>query len=345
MKNIMCFVLALFLAIPVSACPEVYIYDEEDDCGGMVGDCDYGYNDWDSDYSVCGSYQGNCQTNVMAHWANLRDDTGNIIGTVGAGNAVEILGQCSGNPSRTVIYDPTTGCYGTVASVYLYGGTCYEYEHPCLGTGNYDYLSYSSYDNGCGYGYENDYGSGYCDDGSYYEEESYPVGGMVYDETTPWAADNLEAYRIDCEQDAYVGCYEEDEDEGYFSFYQDGDIWIDVNISTQVVNVYNGSKVILSGYCVSGMSGVSDTPCGQFTIQGKQENVTLVGDDYECPVDYWMPFYGGCGFHDADWRGDFGGDIYEYDGSHGCINLEHDFVEEMYEIVPEGCTVNVHGLG
>ena len=31
---------------------------------------------------------------------------------------------------------------------------------------------------------------------------------------------------------------------------------------------------------------------------------------YEQPVTYWMPFNGGIGFHDADWRPYFGGDRY-----------------------------------
>lgn len=337
------FIFAVALTVSVTATALACPYEEECyDYGGDVYGCGSAY------------WGGACydqSAEVMAHWANLRDDTGAIIGTVGGGSAVEVIGQCGTNPSRTIIYDYASGSYGTVASVYLYGGSCYQYEHPCLGTGNYDYLSYNSYGSDCEYGYnydcsydyESSYGSGYCDDGSYYEEVYTPPMDMVYDESTPWACDNLEAY--EAEEGGYVE-YDYEDDDSYFSFYGDEEIWVDVDVSAQVVNIYQGNNIILSGACVTGTHGVSDTPCGQYYIMGKQQNATLVGADYECPVDYWMPFTeSGCGFHDASWRDDFGGDIYEYDGSHGCVNLEEGFVQEMYEIVPEGCRVNVHGLG
>ena len=40
-------------------------------------------------------------------------------------------------------------------------------------------------------------------------------------------------------------------------------------------------------------------------------------------VTYWMPFNGGIGFHDATWRGCFGGQIYIWSGSHGCVNMPY----------------------
>ena len=44
-----------------------------------------------------------------------------------------------------------------------------------------------------------------------------------------------------------------------------------------------------------------------------------------------MPFNGGIGFHDASWRSKFGGTIYQYSGSHGCINLPVDKAKLLYE--------------
>ena len=55
--------------------------------------------------------------------------------------------------------------------------------------------------------------------------------------------------------------------------------------------------------------------------------------EYETPVQYWMPFNGGVGFHDASWQASFGGDVYTYNGSHGCINLPPDKAAELYEII------------
>lgn len=345
MKKFVCLVVAVLLSANVIACPDgVYIYDEECDCYEDSGSDYYDSDYCDDSYSYdCSwdSYQGYYKANVMAHWANVRDACGNIIGTVGQGDAVEVIGTCADNPSRSLVYNPCTGSYGTIASVYIYGGTAYEYENPTEYSGAYN--CYSDAYIGC-------YNETPCE--TYYEAPTCPYvtgyDGIIYDETTPWACDNLEAYyeEENYPYEYYEEEYYEDDDESYFSFYGDDEIWVDVDISSQTINIYNGNVVILSGACVTGMSGVSDTPCGQYTILGKQRNATLVGADYECPVDYWMPFTeSGCGFHDASWRGDFGGDIYEYDGSHGCVNLEEGFVQEMYEIVPEGCRVNVHGLG
>ncbi len=67
----------------------------------------------------------------------------------------------------------------------------------------------------------------------------------------------------------------------------------------------------------------------------------LIGDDYETPVTYWMPFIGelGIGFHDASWRSSFGGDIYKNSGSHGCVNLPVSAAEQLFNIVYDGMPV------
>ena len=45
-----------------------------------------------------------------------------------------------------------------------------------------------------------------------------------------------------------------------------------------------------------------------------------------------MPFVvdRGIGFHDATWRSAFGGNIYEYSGSHGCVNLPPNAAKSLY---------------
>ena len=65
------------------------------------------------------------------------------------------------------------------------------------------------------------------------------------------------------------------------------------------------------------------TPAGTYPLTYKQRNAVLKGEGYRTPVDYWMPFNGGIGMHDATWRSSFGGTIYKTGGSHGCINLPH----------------------
>ncbi len=360
------------LSVAVSAvfvCSSVYACDY--DPGYYVEE--YYYDDYDD----CGSYGGGGTS--MSHWANLRDECGNIIGQVGAGSSVEVIGVCEDDPSRSLVYDYNTGTYGTVSSVYIYGGSAYEYENPT----EYSYSTYGNtgYENNCyenteystsqnnsyqysyseqsstsyNYEYSETYGRSYGSDGYCYEGDNL----YIYDGYVPDGQDNITSAEWDesCYGSNYDSTYDYcnvagtwDENEGRSATYGSNEIWVDVNISAQTVNIYQGNTIICSGACVTGMSGVSDTPCGTFYIGDKERNAVLCGEDYdgssyECPVDYWMQFSGGCGFHDASWRENFGGDIYEYGGSHGCVNLEHDFAQEMYEIVPDGAQVVVHGNG
>lgn len=52
-----------------------------------------------------------------------------------------------------------------------------------------------------------------------------------------------------------------------------------------------------------------------------------------------MPFNGGIGLHDANWRGSFGGTIYQTSGSHGCVNLPPDRAKILYGLVEKGMPV------
>ena len=55
-----------------------------------------------------------------------------------------------------------------------------------------------------------------------------------------------------------------------------------------------------------------------------------------------MPFYGNIyGLHDATWRSYFGGTIYEYDGSHGCINMPLSVARRLYETIKVGTMVRI----
>lgn len=117
--------------------------------------------------------------------------------------------------------------------------------------------------------------------------------------------------------------------------------WVEVNIQEQKVTLHLSNGRSISSDCVTGTEGVSDTPTGSYYIEYKQEKTTLRGEDYSSDVDYWMPFYGGYGLHDASWRYDFGGDIYKYSGSHGCVNLPHWMAETIYENISEGDLVRI----
>ena len=66
-------------------------------------------------------------------------------------------------------------------------------------------------------------------------------------------------------------------------------------------------------------------------------------DEWDVKVNYWLAFIGGnYGFHDATWRGEFGGYIYTWDGSHGCVNLPLWAAEFLYDNADEGTPVFIY---
>lgn len=123
-----------------------------------------------------------------------------------------------------------------------------------------------------------------------------------------------------------------------------GDSYVEVDMGMQHVWMYVDGREVVSSDCVSGMyvDESRRTPEGIYTLYYKESPSILRGEnaEYESYVEYWMPFNGGIGLHDATWRyGVFGGDIYMYDGSHGCINLPLEVAGEIYQYIYEGYPV------
>lgn len=128
--------------------------------------------------------------------------------------------------------------------------------------------------------------------------------------------------------------------------------YIDVDLESQFARLFDETgnviweSAFVSGEVYAGRSTVE----GLFEIYSMETNTVLVGmdydndgkPDYESFVNYWMPFYGGYGLHDATWRSNFGGDYYYYYGSHGCVNLPYSKAEELFNITFVGEKVNVH---
>lgn len=126
-----------------------------------------------------------------------------------------------------------------------------------------------------------------------------------------------------------------------------GNTYLEANLSEQHVYFLKDGKIIWESPCVSGHNTPSKkTPAGVYTMGYRERNATLIGDDYKTVVSYWMPFIGNSiGFHDASWRGGadkFGGNVWTYDGSHGCINLPYDAAKKLYDLVYNGLPVIVY---
>ena len=117
--------------------------------------------------------------------------------------------------------------------------------------------------------------------------------------------------------------------------------YIKVSISKQKLWYYKKGNLKYTSKVVTGMRRKHDTPRGTFTIQGKMRKVYLIGEDYKTYVNYWMPFNGPYGLHDATWRGYFGGTIYKNNGSHGCVNLPYKTAKYLYNHVSVGTVVKI----
>jgi len=124
-----------------------------------------------------------------------------------------------------------------------------------------------------------------------------------------------------------------------------GNTYVELNLTAQHLFFYKEGKLILESDFVSGnISKELGTPVGTYPIQYKDNNATLVGEDYATPVKYWMPFNKNIGFHDASWRDEFGKDFYLTKGSHGCINMPPAAAKKMYENIQRGVAVVVYEL-
>jgi hypothetical protein len=124
-----------------------------------------------------------------------------------------------------------------------------------------------------------------------------------------------------------------------------------VSISEQHLWACDGTTLVNQSAVTTGttriVNGVDDaTPTGTWRIYSKQTNRTLSGCDangcWNDHVQYWMPFDGAVGFHDASWQTfPFGSTQYQTDGSHGCVHLPPDFIAWLYGWAPVDTTVIV----
>ena len=119
-----------------------------------------------------------------------------------------------------------------------------------------------------------------------------------------------------------------------------GDTYIEVSISEQHLWAYVDGEQILDTDVVTGNTGNHDTPRGVFRIMGKARDTYLTGTGYRSFVNYWMQITrDGVGLHDASWRSYFGGNIYTYSGSHGCVNMPYWAAQQVYNSFSGGTPV------
>lgn len=127
---------------------------------------------------------------------------------------------------------------------------------------------------------------------------------------------------------------------------------IHVDIKSQIVNAFEGEKLVLSVRCSSGQRG-TDTPKGQWSTyhKGPSIHMTNQGDEvahiYNLAGVPWCSFFTGAGhaFHGTYWHNDYG-----RLRSNGCVNLPSSVAKWLYRwtnpVVPYNVDyVNLPGQG
>ena len=129
-----------------------------------------------------------------------------------------------------------------------------------------------------------------------------------------------------------------------------GGTFVEVDLTAQHMWYLENGTVVFESDVVTGKNS-TPTPPGVYNILEKLSPTVLVGNivpetnepEYRTPVDFWMRVtWSGIGFHDATWQPAFGGDVYLWNGSHGCINMPYYNAQELYSILQLGTPVVVH---
>jgi lipoprotein-anchoring transpeptidase ErfK/SrfK len=117
-----------------------------------------------------------------------------------------------------------------------------------------------------------------------------------------------------------------------------------VSQSQQELWAFNGNSEVYSSAVITGAIELGqNTPLGTWKIYAKSTNVYLKGPTWNDFVQYWMPFYGSYGLHDASWRDStqFGTQSYTSNGSHGCVELPTSTAAWLYNWAQIGTSVTI----
>jgi lipoprotein-anchoring transpeptidase ErfK/SrfK len=114
--------------------------------------------------------------------------------------------------------------------------------------------------------------------------------------------------------------------------------WIEVDVTQQVLNAYEGQTLVRTTLVSTGMRN-TPTPIGLYRIQTKMRYDDMTGPGYYLRnVPYVMYFHRGYGLHGTYWHANFGHPM-----SHGCINLPTTHAEWVFNWAEVGTLVYIHG--
>ena len=125
-----------------------------------------------------------------------------------------------------------------------------------------------------------------------------------------------------------------------------GNTYVEIDISRQHMWYYKDGQLFTDTDVRTGTeSSAQWTPTteGVYRILWKQRDKWFLQVGEPCHSDYWMPFNSrGEGIHDATWYSTYGGNLYKWAGSHGCINTPYNIAKLIYENIEEGTPVIVY---
>ena len=130
---------------------------------------------------------------------------------------------------------------------------------------------------------------------------------------------------------------------------KNGEKWIDVNITKQVLVAYEGTKPVYATLVSTGEAGLGDPETsksskrGIFRIHTKYISITMdsdiVGEEFELrDVPYVQYFEGGYALHGSYWHDGFG-----QPKSHGCINLAPEDARRLFHWTEPQVPAGWHG--
>lgn len=117
----------------------------------------------------------------------------------------------------------------------------------------------------------------------------------------------------------------------------EGERWIEVDISEQLLTAWQGDTVVLRTIVSTGRAEYP-TVTGTWPVRTKLTSTRMVGPGYDTPnVPWTMYFFRGYAVHGAYWHNDFGTPV-----SHGCINMRPDEAKLLFDWASVGTNVTVH---
>lgn len=131
---------------------------------------------------------------------------------------------------------------------------------------------------------------------------------------------------------------------------KNGEKWIDINITKQVLVAYEGTKPVYTTLVSSGEAGLGDpettksTKRGIFRVHTKYASITMdssvIGEEFELrDVPYVQYFENGFALHGSYWH-----DVFGQPKSHGCVNLAPEDARRLFFWTEPALPPGWHGV-